>query len=284
MFKVTRKIKDWSRVVEMERRTNFNSAKKIKELKQKISQLRREDIEDRGQHMRNLKQNLEDAYRGGKILESKVKGKRRNKIWRLLGTWCDTEEDMEQEICQYYSKLFESSCPTDFDEILDGIPTDFDGILDDRKRIEQIPLTLYNRKDRLYWKGTKDGEYSVKSAYAATKFRQGRRGHREDSRAREACSSRRNLGVWMSLWNMNIKHKLKHFIWICLNQVVPVNEVVFRRSEKDNSFCKCCEESIQTVEHCLFFCQHAKWIWRLVPAQWEGLNDLRGNFGVGGKV
>ncbi|KAL3513234.1 hypothetical protein ACH5RR_025951, partial [Cinchona calisaya] len=40
---------------------------------------------------------------------------------------------------------------------------------DDRIRISKIPLSIHQRKDRFFWKETKDVAYSVKSGYAVAK-------------------------------------------------------------------------------------------------------------------
>ena len=34
----------------------------------------------------------------------------------------------------------------------------------------------------------------------------------------------------------------------------------------------------QTLEHMLFFCRHAKLIWKAAPIRWDGLQDFRHNF------
>mgnify|MGYP004707504295 CR=1 FL=1 len=39
------------------------------------------------------------------------------------------------------------------------------------------------------------------------------------------------------LWKLNVKHKLKIFIWKCLNNALPVNEVVFSRTKKGSPIC-----------------------------------------------
>ncbi|KAL3524646.1 hypothetical protein ACH5RR_013018 [Cinchona calisaya] len=50
--------------------------------------------------------------------------RRRNRIFRLEkdnGTWGETNESIEEEVCEYYSKLFQSSGLQDCSKILDGI-------------------------------------------------------------------------------------------------------------------------------------------------------------------
>ncbi|XP_071921847.1 uncharacterized protein [Coffea arabica] len=50
--------------------------------------------------------------------------RRRNRISRLekeQGGWCETDEEIGEEVTRYYQKLFKSTWPTNFDEILQGI-------------------------------------------------------------------------------------------------------------------------------------------------------------------
>ena len=86
---------------------------------------------------------------------------------------------------------------------------------EDCKKIEGIPISLCGGKDKLVWPWAKSGQDSVKTGYmlARDMRRDGRRREpQEASNSRNACHS----NVWKVLWNLDIKHKLKHFVWKCL--------------------------------------------------------------------
>ena len=55
------------------------------------------------------------------------------------------------------------------------------------------------------------------------------------------------------MWGLNIKHKIKHFIWNCLKNILPTNEAVSRRIRKGGSERKCCGCEVETIEYMLFF-------------------------------
>ena len=55
--------------------------------------------------------------------------------------------------------------------------------------------------------------------------------------------------MWSCLWKLNIKHKLKTFMWKCINNALPVNEVIFSRTQKGDPICKVCGEGVETVDH-----------------------------------
>lgn len=89
------------------------------------------------------------------------------------------------------------------------------------------------------------------------------------TRQRDGESSRNevNSGAWKFLWGLNVKHKIKHFVWKCLHRILPVNEVITSRTAKGDGKCYCCGEQIETLDHMMFFCQHARLIWKAAPIQ-----------------
>ncbi|XP_027150299.1 uncharacterized protein LOC113750534 [Coffea eugenioides] len=84
--------------------------------------------------------------------------------------------------------------------------------------------------------------------------------------------------VWKRLWSLNIKLKLKHFLWRCLQNALPANETLFKRIGKGSNICSCCGDNAETIEHMLFFCPTAKVVWKLAPVKWDGIAELQGNF------
>ncbi|KAL3519486.1 hypothetical protein ACH5RR_017635 [Cinchona calisaya] len=93
-----------------------------------------------------------------------------------------------------------------------------------------------------------------------------------------SSSYSQNSQVWAKLLGLNIKQKIKHFIWKCLNQSLPVHELIFKRTRIGDPRCKQCGENIETIEHMLFFSKQADATWRMALLQWEGLRNLRNQF------
>ena len=77
-----------------------------------------------------------------------------------------------------------------------------------------------------------------------------------------------------------MKHKLKHFMWKCLKNCLPVNKVLNRRTGKREKCCYRRGEGVETLEHMLCDCEYAKRIRKLATRHGEGLNDLKFNFGI----
>ena len=147
---------------------------------------------------------------------------------------------------------------------------------DDVDHITNIPFSLYERKDRLFWNYSKSGIYTVKTGYVFAK------GHCESmNRSLEPDPEtnweiRKHI-VWKKLWSLNMKMKLKHFLWRCLQNGLATNEAIYKRFGKGNKLCHCCGEETETIEHIFVCCPKAKVVWKLAPVRWEGLVALQGN-------
>lgn len=74
---------------------------------------------------------------------------------------------------------------------------------------------------------------------------------------------------------MKVKNKTKHFVWKSLNQVLPVNSLIYERDGKGDPWCRCCGEKIETVEHTLLTCRLAQEVWRIAPIQWDDIEDCK---------
>ena len=84
--------------------------------------------------------------------------------------------------------------------------------------------------------------------------------------------------MWNTLWQLNIKHKTKLFIWKCIQGALPVREAVNRRTRMGDPICRTCGEAQETIEHLLLTCPHTVDIWKATPIQWDGAKDQQGDF------
>nr|XP_027120381.1 uncharacterized protein LOC113737334 [Coffea arabica] len=143
-------------------------------------------------------------------------------------------------------------------------------------QISNIPLSLYNRKDRLFWKHSKSGIYTVKTGYVIAKEEKEVTNQRPAPDPETSWEIRKHT-VWKTLWSLNIKLKLKHFLWRCLQNGLATKDALYKRFGIGNKFCHCCGEDMETIEHIFFTCPTAKVIWKIAPVRWEGLAKLQGN-------
>jgi hypothetical protein len=118
---------------------------------------------------------------------------------------------------------------------------------DEAKAICQIPLSPGLPKDRLICMGTKNGDFTVRSAYHLSKELKEREG--------EQCSSgEKGEEIWKVLWAMEVPNTVKLFCWRACNNLLPTKTNLFFKKVVDNMKCPCCEADDETIIHALWEC------------------------------
>ncbi|XP_027174751.1 uncharacterized protein LOC113774410 [Coffea eugenioides] len=147
----------------------------------------------------------------------------------------------------------------------------------DAEKILSIPINLAGKEDSNFWIHSPTGQYTVNTGYKVLMKDKGNQTMNSYNGAGTSVHST-SKQMWSCLWKLNIKHKLKTFMWKCINNALPVSEVIFSRSKKGDPICKVCGEGVETVEHVLLNCKQAKQVWHIAPVQWEGARDKQGCF------
>lgn len=108
----------------------------------------------------------------------------------------------------------------------------------DAQAILAIPLSERLPEDRVAWAFTKNGAYSVKTAYMIGK------------------SGNLDLfhQVWVKLWGLQVSPKVRHFFWRILSSTLPVRAVLKHRHILDDDTCPLCNEGPETIRHALLTC------------------------------
>ncbi|XP_027152430.1 uncharacterized protein LOC113752516 [Coffea eugenioides] len=150
----------------------------------------------------------------------------------------------------------------------------------DGERILSIPISSIGREDSYFWQHNAGGCYSVSSGY---KLLMEENNSTEKAKLGKAGpsimeESQQLKQIWNTLWKLNIKHKIKLFIWKCIKGALPVKEAIFRRTGMGDPICRACGESQETVEHLLLNCPNTLDIWKVTPIQWDGARDQQGDF------
>lgn len=128
-----------------------------------------------------------------------------------------------------------------------------------------IHIPSVARQDELIWWLSKNGVFSVKSAYFdALRMHSGWDGVGEVEE------------VWRKVWGLTLPPKLALFLWKVLHTIVPTKVVLFRRGMAGDSVCPVCGQGEETVEHLFFECDFARHLWRA--------SSLGLNFAVGQPV
>ncbi|GJZ73768.1 RNA-directed DNA polymerase, eukaryota [Tanacetum coccineum] len=80
---------------------------------------------------------------------------------------------------------------------------------------------------------------------------------------------RREAGITKLEWNTLVPRKVNVFIWRALNGRIPVrNDLDKKGIDLDSILCPCCENVLESVDHCLVTCEKALYIWERMYAWW----------------
>uniref|UniRef100_A0A2N9H705 Reverse transcriptase zinc-binding domain-containing protein n=1 Tax=Fagus sylvatica TaxID=28930 RepID=A0A2N9H705_FAGSY len=121
-----------------------------------------------------------------------------------------------------------------------------------------IPLSKRKPPDRLIWTGTKNGQFTVRSAYHFLLAQQ---------RCGDASSSTDSLwtSLWKAIWSARVQPKMKLFIWRACSDILPTQGNLFRRGVSNAKSCRWCEDEVETVSHALWQCDFAQKVWKATP-------------------
>jgi hypothetical protein len=87
--------------------------------------------------------------------------------------------------------------------------------------IRSIPLSPLPVEDRLIWRGTKNGLFSVRSAYYM---------EMENIANLQGSMSKPDEGRnWKEIWKLKVPNVVKHFLWKALNNLLPTKTNLARK-------------------------------------------------------
>ncbi|XP_075649790.1 putative ribonuclease H protein At1g65750 isoform X3 [Castanea sativa] len=113
--------------------------------------------------------------------------------------------------------------------------------------IRAVPLQIYGEKqDNLVWKGSQDGDFHLASAYKLARL--------------ETTDVQTFHGNW--IWKLDTLPKIKHFLWLCCHNSVPVKKVLESRGIIHDACCPLCRNHEETILHTLRDCPVAMNFWQ----------------------
>jgi hypothetical protein len=129
----------------------------------------------------------------------------------------------------------------------------------DAAAILQIPLQLKTEEDVPLWRLSKNGNYTVRSAYYHLMKVIIDNNHLKEE------------GNWKKLWKLNIPNKVKIFLWRALRGCLRVKERLIPKGVQCDPKCFCCDVNGENEWHCFFGCKAAQEVW-MESELWERLN------------
>lgn len=134
----------------------------------------------------------------------------------------------------------------------------------DVEDIMRIPIGGANREDFYAWNYTKNGVFSVRSAYHFCMDMKNLKVGKPES-----SSSVAEHNGWLELWDTNVPAKAKIHVWRLAQNGLAVGSELQRRNIKSGVACPVCERE-ETVLHRFWVCPYARHCWALV-------NEARGD-------
>lgn len=142
---------------------------------------------------------------------------------------------------------------------------------DKAKIISNIPLSPLQPKDRMIWRCTTNGQFSVRSAY-----------HLEMERLtlqHEETSHLKGQSIfWRTIWQLNVANVVKMFLWKAYNNLLLTKANLFRRKVVKESNCPICYGEPELVLHALWLCPSAQYVWGCDPVKLQKTSTIGTDF------
>ncbi|XP_026377517.1 uncharacterized protein LOC113271808 [Papaver somniferum] len=117
----------------------------------------------------------------------------------------------------------------------------------------RIPMI---KEDRLIWTLTRDGHFTVKSAYKKLVVIK-----QNGSMVYNTAEAK----FWKQLWSLDTLPKVEHLLWKCLTDILPSNKIMARVTVYGGGICKTCNQRVETTRHILTECIFSRAVWLTVP-------------------
>jgi ribonuclease HI len=123
----------------------------------------------------------------------------------------------------------------------------------DATEIRRLPLNLLTREDEPIWRYSRNGNYTVRSAYYQLME------HIVDN------NDLKEPGNWKKLWRLNVPNKVRIFIWRLLRGCLPVRGRLVQRGVPCDNKCPSCASYEENEWHCFFGCGAVQELWEQSP-------------------
>ncbi|XP_058201480.1 uncharacterized protein LOC131316197 [Rhododendron vialii] len=120
----------------------------------------------------------------------------------------------------------------------------------------KIPISLTGLPDKLIWKHTNSGNYTVKSGYGQWFLNNAR-----NNQAAPSTSHVPPKTMWNRLWNIPTNPKVRMFMWKVVCNWIACRENLFKRKCATSPICSICDHESESIEHLLFHCPWSRAVW-----------------------
>ncbi len=124
----------------------------------------------------------------------------------------------------------------------------------DASAIKNIPLSSQASKDRLYWLGSNNGQYSVKTGYRFLV--------EDELKTMPSSSSTEQMNtIRKSVWSLQVPRKIQMFMWRALKDSLPTKLNLKRRHILKDPVCELCQSTTEDILHMVWRCPQVQAAW-----------------------
>ena len=124
---------------------------------------------------------------------------------------------------------------------------------EDTSLITSIHLSKQSIPDKLIWRETDSGTYTVKSRYYMARQILGK----------EMQQGHQRQKIWSIIWRARVLPKIKYFAWRMVQGLFPTCTQLLRRGLQVNNVCYVCGSHGETLSHTFYYCRFSIEAWRL---------------------
>ncbi|XP_042958203.1 uncharacterized protein LOC122293808 [Carya illinoinensis] len=122
--------------------------------------------------------------------------------------------------------------------------------------ISRIPINITNTNDKLTWRCTKDGSFSVKSAYYLLRVMEAH----DQGQSSSAIPQNKS---WTMIWSLGVPNANKMLIWRACHDSLPTKLNLYKKRIVESPLCPICQLEQESVMHVLWSCVSVQVVWSL---------------------
>lgn len=126
---------------------------------------------------------------------------------------------------------------------------------EEMKAVRSVKVEESSQPYILAWELTKNGEFTVKSAYYLEMQR------RTGSVGGSDPDLKKSL--WKRLWKAMLPQKVKKLMWRAVNNGLPTMDTLAKRGIDVDRICPRCGEEVETTTHLMLHCTESRLLWLL---------------------
>ena len=143
--------------------------------------------------------------------------------------------------------------------------------VEDAHIISSIYLSNIHMPNRLIWRESESGQFTVKTGYFMARKVQGK----------DFTIDVSWKGVWKLIWKASVAPKVKFFTWRLLHGFLPVRSTLISRGVQVLNICCMCGTNEETICHVFFDCRYSKKVWQLFSMELLNFIENRWSFNDG---